>query len=99
MPKTKAALIEAVAREVKLPIGRAEAIVNRIFDIMSDALIRGDSIELRGFGTFTIREYMAYQGRNPRSGESVHVKAKRLPFFKVGKELRARVNASRNQTP
>jgi integration host factor subunit beta len=99
MPKTKAALIEAVALQVKLPIGRAEAIVNQIFEIMSVALIRGDGIELRGFGTFTIREYTAYQGRNPRSGESVQVKAKRLPFFKVGKELRAKVNESRNQTP
>jgi integration host factor subunit beta len=92
MPQTKAALIEAIAFKMKLPIGRADALVNEVFDAMVEALQRSEGVEIRGFGTFTIREYGADQGRNPRSGEPVHVKAKRLSFFKVGKELRERVN-------
>jgi integration host factor subunit beta len=60
---------------------------------MAEALTRGEGIEVRGFGTFTLRSYGEYDGRNPRTGETVHVKAKRLPFFKVGRELRQRVRA------
>jgi integration host factor subunit beta len=93
MPKTKAALIEAVAAKMKLPIGRADAIVNQVFSAMGDALQRSEGVEIRGFGSFTIREYGSYQGRNPKTGEPVDVKAKRLPYFKVGKELRDRVNS------
>src|SRR4029077_7821865 len=63
-----------------------------MFDSMVDALCRGDGIEIRGFGSFSIRAYKEYQGRNPRTGEAVHVRPKRLAFFKVGKELRERVN-------
>jgi integration host factor subunit beta len=62
---------------------------------MVDALKKGEGIEIRGFGSFTVREYKPYEGRNPRTGQPVHVAPKRLPFFKVGKELRERVNASR----
>src|SRR4051812_50133813 len=62
---------------------------------MVDALKQGDGIEIRGFGSFTVREYKQYEGRNPRTGSPVHVAPKRLPFFKVGKELRERVNNSR----
>jgi integration host factor subunit beta len=69
--------------------------VNCIFDSMVDALKRGEGIEIRGFGSFTVREYKQYEGRNPRTGSPVHVAPKRLPFFKVGKELRERVNNSR----
>lgn len=93
MPKTKAALIEAVALKMKLPIGRADAIVNQVFSAMGDALQRSEGVEIRGFGSFTIREYGSYQGRNPRTGEPVNVKAKRMPYFKVGKDLRDRVNS------
>jgi integration host factor subunit beta len=66
-----------------------------MFDCMVDALQKGEGIEIRGFGSFSIRSYREYQGRNPRTGEAVHVKPKRLAFFKVGKELRDRVNAAR----
>jgi integration host factor subunit beta len=62
---------------------------------MVDALCRGEGIEIRGFGSFSIRAYKEYQGRNPRTGEAVHVRPKRLAFFKVGKELRERVNEAR----
>ena len=90
---TKSELIEKISETLKLPAGKAEAIVNTIFDSMVKALERGEGIEIRGFGSFTVRKYKAYEGRNPRTGETVQVKAKRLPFFKVGKELRERVNA------
>ncbi|MBL8969915.1 MAG: integration host factor subunit beta [Myxococcales bacterium] len=90
---TKSELIERVADSAKLTKGRAELVVTTIFDAMVDALRRGDGIEIRGFGSFTVRQYKSYEGRNPRTGDAVHVSPKRLPFFKVGKELRARVNA------
>jgi integration host factor subunit beta len=61
---------------------------------MTQALQEGDGIEIRGFGSFTVRDYKAYEGRNPRTGDTVHVRPKRLAFFKVGKELRERVNQS-----
>jgi integration host factor subunit beta len=63
---------------------------------MVEALRRGEGIEIRGFGSFSIREYKEYEGRNPRTGETVHVRPKRLAFFKVGKELRERVNNGRS---
>jgi integration host factor subunit beta len=90
---TKSELIERVAEATKQTKGRAELVVSTIFDSMVDALRRGDGIEIRGFGSFTVRQYKSYEGRNPRTGDAVHVAPKRLPFFKVGKELRARVNA------
>ena len=92
---TKADLIALVAEKLKFPWGRAELVVDQIFDTMVDSLKRGEGIEIRGFGSFTIRKYEAYEGRNPRTGETVHVKPKRLAFFKVGKELRERVNTGR----
>ena len=95
---TKADLIDIVADRLKLPRGRAELLVGHIFDAMVDALRRDEGIEIRGFGSFSIRTYREYEGRNPRTGEAVHVKPKRLAFFKVGKELRERVNNGRNGT-
>ena len=89
---TKSELIEAVANKLKLPKGKAELIVNCVFDSMEAALKSGERIEIRGFGSFEIRHYKPYEGRNPRTGAKVEVKAKRLPFFRVGKELIERVN-------
>jgi integration host factor subunit beta len=94
---TKSELIERIAEGLKLPAGKAEAIVNCVFDSMVNALQRGEGIEIRGFGSFTVREYKSYEGRNPRTGEPVHVAPKRLPFFKVGKDLRERVNTNVGQ--
>ncbi len=76
-------------------MGRAEAIVNQIFDTLTETLMRGEGIEIRGFGSFTVRSYGAYEGRNPRTGVPIHVKTKRLAFFRVGKELRGRIHAGR----
>ena len=91
---TKSELIDKISESLKLPAGKAELIVNCVFDSMVKALERGEGIEIRGLGSFTVREYKAYEGRNPRTGEAVDVQPKRLPFFKVGKDLRERVNAA-----
>lgn len=72
-----------------------ERIVNTVFDEIADALSRGDRVELRGFGAFSVRHRPARDGRNPRTGTPVSVKEKFVPFFKTGKELRERVDASR----
>ena len=93
---TKSELIEVVAQETGLTKGRAELVVNTIFDSMVEALQRSEGIEIRGFGSFTVRQYKSYEGRNPRTGDAVHVAPKRLPFFKVGKDLRERVNGKRS---
>jgi integration host factor subunit beta len=85
-------LIEAVATRANLPKKQAETAVNTIFDSMTEALICGERVEIRGFGSFTNRYYGEYVGRNPKTGEPVSVPPKRLPFFKVGKDLRERVN-------
>jgi integration host factor subunit beta len=90
---TKSDLIDVLCETQKMPKGRAELLINVIFDSMEASLRRGERIEIRGFGSFEIREYRAYEGRNPRTGVAVEVKPKRLPFFKVGKELKERVNS------
>jgi len=96
---TKSELIEAIAARGELTKARAELVVACVFDAMTEALQRGDGIEIRGFGSFTVRPYKPYAGRNPRTGNPVPVSAKRLPFFKVGKELKDLVDASRAHSP
>jgi len=91
----KSDLIEKMAERLDLPIREAASITNTIIDTMSDALAAGESIEIRGFGSFVVKEYGAYIGRNPKTGEKIQVRPKKLPFFKVGKDLRERVNANR----
>ena len=93
---TKSELIEAIAARGELTKARAEMVVNCVFDAMTEALQRGEGIEIRGYGSFTVRPYKPYAGRNPRTGQPVPVPAKRLPFFKVGKELKELVNDSRH---
>lgn len=92
---TKSELIDAIAGRGELTKSRAELVVNCVFEAMMEALESGEGIEIRGFGSFTVRPYKPYNGRNPRTGQPVPVPAKRLPFFKVGKELRELVNNSR----
>ena len=81
-------LVEEIARRNQLPRRTADTAVGTIFGAISEALIDGDRIEIRGFGSFAPREYEGYVGRNPKTGGSVEVASKRLPFFRVGKELR-----------
>jgi integration host factor subunit beta len=88
----KSELVERLAERAKITKKRAEQVVNLVFDQMTQSLRRGERIEIRGFGSFTSKSYEAYTGRNPRTGETIHVPAKRLPFFKVGKELKERVD-------
>jgi len=90
---TKSELIERLSfADAGLNKKEAELVVNTIFDTIGDALIGGDRVEIRGFGSFTIRERDAREARNPKSGDVVKIAAKKTPFFKTGKELRERVN-------
>lgn len=88
----KSELVEALSIEKNLTYKKAEQIVSLIFDSMSQALVDNDRIEIRGFGSFMVKDYKAYTGRNPKTGEIIQVNEKKLPFFKVGKELRERVD-------
>ena len=91
---TKSELIQALARDnPHLYYRDIERIVSTVFDEIVEALERGDRVELRGFGAFSVKDRKARLGRNPRTGDPVRVPEKRVPFFKSGKELRDRVNA------
>ena len=90
---TKSELVEKISYKLRsLSKTEVEIIVDTLFNKMTESLKKGHRIELRGFGTFEVRERGARQGRNPKSGASVYVKNRVVPFFKVGKELRDRVN-------
>jgi integration host factor beta subunit len=92
---TKSGLIEEVARRTPhISKKDTEVVVNTIFDSMIEALKQGDRIEIRGFGSFQVKIREAREGRNPKTGEPVHIGAKRTPFFKVGKELKEMVDRS-----
>ena len=88
----KLELIETLKNECRLPKKEASAVVELFFEKMSDALARGDRVEIRGLCSFYVKEYKSYQGRNPKTGESVQIAPKKLPFFKCGKELKKRVD-------
>jgi integration host factor subunit beta len=90
---TKSELVEKLSTQSEgLNKKDAEVVVNTIFNSIGDALVSGDRVEIRGFGSFSIRERDARQARNPKSGEVVSIPAKKTPFFKTGKELRSRVD-------
>lgn len=89
---TKADLINMIAERAGITRVKAETVVNTVFDSMIEALMQNNRIEIRGFGSFVNRHYEAYQGRNPRTGEVINVDEKKLPFFKVGKELKEEIN-------
>ena len=89
----KSGLIEALAKKENLTEKKATDVVNLIFKGFTDELKNGGRIEIRGFGSLIVRNYTAYRGRNPKTGSSIDVSPKRLPFFKVGKELREMVNS------
>ena len=89
---TKSDLVKLFADQNDLPIVHAEALINAILGAMIDAMKRCERIEIRGFGVFEVREYRGYKGRNPKTGKSVAVEPRKLPFFRIGKELRGRLN-------
>jgi integration host factor subunit beta len=88
---TRRELIAATAAAEGIPLKEAEQIVRTVFGAIEEALIKRDRVEIRGFGSFKVKEYRGYRGRNPRTGTPIEVNEKRLPFFKVGKELKGRV--------
>jgi integration host factor subunit beta len=88
----KAELINKVSEKANVTQKVAKVIVDTLFDGMIESLEKGERIEIRGFGSFVVRNYGGYKGRNPKTGEIVDVPPKKLPFFKVGKELRELVN-------
>jgi len=85
-------LIEALKKEVGITKIEARKIVDLFFDEMSNALVAGDRVEIRGLCSFYVKQYKAYAGRNPRTGEPAQVESKKLPFFKCGQELKERVD-------
>ena len=87
----KSEMVEALAAKKGISFKKAEEIIYTVFEAMTKALLEGDRIEIRGFGSFVVNEYKAYTGRNPKTGEAIAVKPKKLPFFKVGKELKERI--------
>ena len=89
---TKAELVEKVANQINLTKKQTEVVVNTVFSSITDSLAEGKKVELRGFGSFRIRQRNARVGRNPKSGQKVDVPSKKVPFFKAGKELRGLVD-------
>ena len=84
----KSELVKALADQANISLDEATLVVNTFVDSMKDSLLEGGRVEIRGFGSFKVKEYGSYAGRNPRTGEKVAVEPKRLPFFRAGKELK-----------
>ncbi len=88
----KLELISALKTEANISIAEAAKVVKIFFDNMAEAMVRGDRVEIRGLCSFFVKNYKSYAGRNPKTGDRVNIKPKKLPFFKSGKELKERVN-------
>ncbi len=88
----KSELIKTLAEEKEIHVDDAAMIVNGFIDSIKDSLVQGDRVEIRGFGSFKIKDYKGYTGRNPKTGELVEVQPKKLPFFRPGKELKEFLN-------
>ena len=88
----KSELIKSLSEQTNISIDEATLVVNTFVDNMKNALLEGDHVEIRGFGSFKVKDYGAYAGRNPRTGQKVEVDSKRLPFFRAGKELKEFLN-------
>lgn len=91
----KSDLVAALSKETALTKQVAEEVIDTVFEAMSQALVAGEGIEIRGLGSFVVKDYKPYVGRNPKTGRNIDVSAKRLPFFKAGKELKERVNSKK----
>lgn len=89
----KSELIKSLAEEANIPMDEATMVVNTFVNSMKESLLDGRRVEIRGFGSFKVKKYEGYAGRNPRTGEKVSVQPKRLPFFRPGKELKKYLNA------
>jgi len=95
---SKSELMVALSQEMNLPLRKAEEIVNVVFETMEKTLEDGNRIEIRGFGSFMVKEYQGYTGRNPKTGQLISVSDKKLPFFKPGKELKEKVSEAIEET-
>ena len=95
----KAELILKVSRKENIPVNAAQKIVDTLFDSIMESMEKGERVEIRGFGSFAMRHYGGYRGRNPKTGKIVDVLPKRLPHFKVGKELKEIVNGEKPYCP
>ena len=89
----KSELVKALADQANISLDEATLVVNTFVDSMKESILEGGRVEIRGFGSFKVKEYGSYAGRNPRTGEKVAVEPKRLPFFRAGKELKEYLNA------
>lgn len=96
---TKSDLVERLTTQTNLTKKKVESVVNCVFDTMFEALVNADRIEIRGFGSWYVKEYKSYKGRNPKTGSAVEVPEKKLPFFKVGKELKKKVDQEKSKNP
>ena len=88
----KSELIQKLSEDADIPPKIAEIAVSTVFNSMAEALIRGDGVEIRGFGSFSVREYNGRKGNHPRTGEDIKIPSMKRPFFKTGKELKERIN-------
>jgi len=88
----KSQLVEALAKAENLNLNTAEEVVNTVFKEMEKSLVRGSRVEIRGLGSFKVKQYDSYDGRNPKTGKIIRVESKKLPFFKVGRGLKDRVD-------
>ena len=93
----KSELIEKLAEKSGINVIQSEEVVNLIYRKMRDTMVAGGRIEIRGFGSFVVKTYESYQGRNPKTGDKIDVPPKKLPFFKVGKELKERIDGAEDE--
>jgi DNA-binding protein HU-beta len=91
----KSDLVDTISGRAGLPKGQVQQMVDDVFDLIAEGLSKGEKIDLRGFGTFSVRDSAARTGRNPQTGEAISIPARRVPGFKPGKELKERVNAAK----
>ncbi len=89
----KSELIQVLSEKLNITESSASKSLSIILDSIAESLANGENVEIRGFGSFTVKHYKPYEGRNPKTGEKTYVKAKKLPFFKVGKALKEEVAA------
>ena len=99
---TKSDLIEKLAQLERINLKAAEFAVNAAFESMAKTMVKGGRVEIRGFGSFRVKDYEGYEGRNPKTGEPISISSKRLPLFRPGKELKEKVDGKHDenvQTP
>jgi nucleoid DNA-binding protein len=90
----KSDIVDSIAGKIGVPKAQVQQMVDDVFDLIAEGLTKGEKIDLRGFGTFSVRDSKARTGRNPQSGEPIQIPARRVPAFKPGKELKEKVNGA-----